>query len=363
MSTRIVAIALVFAMVAGALMFTMSEIEPAQTTKSGAENSNVAFSLPSGATPAEAQQTDVPGKIDYAAIPDVIAEINGKPLKKDAYVRALRSVDNQIQASGGLSQDNIDQVVKSVFDNIINTEMLIVKAEQVGITADEKDVEKALADIKKRFPNEEAYQKQLATGNITDKDVRDNITNNLRVRALLNKEVIDKIAVDPAEVKKYYDTNQTQFDKGERVRASHILIKFDPHAVTDKERADAKAKIEAIQQKIKDGADFAELAKKESDDTGSAIRGGDLGFFQRGAMVPPFETAAFKAKAGEVTGIVESQFGYHIIKVIEKKSAGNIPFEEAKAEIENQLKRKLTNVEVRKYVDQVKKDLKVKILI
>ena len=363
MSTRIVATVLVLAMAAGTLIYTLAGIGPTKTADKGSADSSVAFKLPSGATTAEAQQSKVPGKIDYASIPDVIAEIDGVPLKKDIYVRALRSVEKQISASGGLSQENIDQVVKSVFDNILNTETLIAKAKKVGVAANEKDAAKAFAGIKQRFPNEEAYQKQLKESGLTEEDVKRNIRNNLSVRALLDKEVLNKITVDPTEVKKYYDTNQTQFDKGERVRASHILVKFDPHVATDKERADAKAKIEAIQKKLKNGADFAELAKKESDDTGSAVRGGDLGFFQRGAMVPPFEEAAFKAKPGEVTDIVESQFGYHIIKVFEKKSAGLVPFEEAKGEIETQLKRKKTNTAVRDYVNQVKKDLKVKKLI
>jgi len=363
MSTRIVAIVLVLAMVAGTLIFTLAGIKPAKTADNNSADSNVAFKLPSGTTEAEAQQSEAPGKIDYSAIPDVIAEIDGVPLKKDIYIRALKSVEKQITASGGLSQDNINQVVKSVLANILNTETLITKAKKVGVSANEEDVAKALEAIKKRFPDEVAYQKQLKDTGLTEKDVKTNIVNNLCVRALLDKEVISKVKVDPAEVKKYYDTNQAQFDKGERVRASHILVKFDPHTTTDKERAAAKAKIEDIQKKLKDGADFAELAKKESDDTGSAVRGGDLGFFQRGAMVPPFETAAFKAKPGEITGIVESQFGYHIIKVFEKKSAGLVPFDEAKKEIETQLKRKLMNTKVRSYVEQVKKELKVKELI
>lgn len=123
-----------------------------------------------------------------------------------------------------------------------------------------------------------------------------------------------------------YKSNPQRFQQGERVHARHILIPL--------QQAGARATADALRQQIVDGADFAELAKKNSKDPATAEKGGDLGFFTRGKMVKPFEDAAFAlAKPGDVSPVVETQFGYHIIQLVQKRQAGLQPFDEVKAEL------------------------------
>jgi peptidyl-prolyl cis-trans isomerase C len=144
----------------------------------------------------------------------------------------------------------------------------------------------------------------------------DLMKENLVANAQLQK--IDKsITVSDADAQKQYDANKKDY---EQVTARHILIAFKGSPAVQKGKkelteAEAKVKAEEIRKKIVDGADFAELAKKESDDVGSGSRGGELGAFSHGQMVPEFEQAAFAAKVGEVTPVVRTQYGYHIIKV------------------------------------------------
>ncbi len=144
-----------------------------------------------------------------------------------------------------------------------------------------------------------------------------------------------QLAVSDAEIKTWYDGHKERYALPEERRAAHILIGLEK---SDKARAKAKAE-EVLAELKKTPAAFADLARKNSDDPGSAAKGGDLGFFGRGAMVKPFEDAAFKLKEGELSGVVESDFGFHLIKVTSIRAAKEKPLSEVKAEIEAELKK------------------------
>lgn len=157
------------------------------------------------------------------------------------------------------------------------------------------------------------------------------LKENLIAQAEL-KKMDSALAVSDADLQKYYDAHKSEY---EEVKARHILIAFkgSPAAQAGKKELtedEAKAKAEDLRKQIVGGADFAALAKKESDDVGSGSQGGDLGSFTHGQMVPEFEKAAFEAKVGDVTPVVRTQYGYHIIQVLEH---GATPFEQMKPTI------------------------------
>ena len=139
----------------------------------------------------------------------------------------------------------------------------------------------------------------------------------------------------------YYNGNITQYQTPEQVRASHILLK-----TAGKDEAAVRKQAEDILQQVKAGADFAELAKKYSEDEGSKPNGGDLDYFSRGRMVPEFEAAAFALEVGQVSDIVKSQFGFHIIKVVDKKPAVTRSLDEVRPQIEEQLKRQRADQQI-----------------
>jgi len=155
----------------------------------------------------------------------------------------------------------------------------------------------------------------------------------IRYALVDNNALREQTPVGAGEVKKYYEDNIDQYSMPEQVRASHILLKTE-----GKDEAEAKKQAEELLAKVKGGADFAELAKKFSEDEGSRDRGGDLDFFGREQMVPEFSEAAFSLEPGQVSDLVKSNFGYHIIKVAEKRPASTRPFEEVRTQIEDQLK-------------------------
>jgi len=157
---------------------------------------------------------------------------------------------------------------------------------------------------------------------------------------VLDLDAIRKtLTLDPQEVKSYYDQNATRLSGQEERRASHILLSA-PQTAPAADRQKARAKAEELLAAVRKNPDsFADVARKNSQDTGSASNGGDLGLFARGAMVKPFEDAVFSMKNGEISGIVESDFGYHIIKLTEIKAPKTRSFEEMKEQIEADLKK------------------------
>ena len=196
---------------------------------------------------------------------------------------------------------------------------------------------------------------------LTEEDVRVQIQRGLAIRDLIDQKVANKVVITDEETKAYYTGNPQLFNQPEQVKASHILVKVEP-AADDAKKAEAGKKIEEIQQKLKAGSDFAELAKEYSEGPSSA-RGGDLGSFQRGQMVKPFEDAAFSMQVNEVSGRVETRFGYHLIKVYDKKPAGTLAYADVKVKIAQRLKQEKVEKEATQYVENLKQDAKVEKLL
>ena len=192
---------------------------------------------------------------------------------------------------------------------------------------------------------------------MTEAKIREDIKRDMAIKALVDDEVDKKVTITEEESKTFYDSNPQLFQQPERIKASHILIKVDEGASEEK-KAEARKKIKEIQQKVEKGEDFAELAKTYSEGP-SAPRGGDLDFFGRGQMVKPFEDAAFSLEPNETSDIVETQFGYHLIKVFEKQPPQKIAYAEVKDRIDNHLKNQKLRTERQLYFDKLKKDAKI----
>jgi peptidyl-prolyl cis-trans isomerase D len=172
--------------------------------------------------------------------------------------------------------------------------------------------------------------------------------------ALVDTQALrNTITVSADDVKRYYEDNEQQYSTPEQVRASHILFK------TDGKNDDAvKKQAEEVLAKAKSGADFAKLATEYSQDDASKVKGGDLDFFPKGQMVPEFDKAVFSMKVGEISDLVKSQFGYHIIKLVDKKPAAKKTLDEVRAQIEDQLKWERAQAEAQRVADDVAGKLK-----
>jgi peptidyl-prolyl cis-trans isomerase C len=178
--------------------------------------------------------------------------------------------------------------------------------------------------------------------------LKKDVEGQLLRQQLVKKEVLDKLLVSARDVQSFYDKNKDKYVEEEQVRARHILVKA-PQDVSATDDAKLKSKADAALKRAKKGEDFAALAKELSDD-GSKENGGDLGFFPRGRMVAPFEEVAFALQPGQISDVVRTQFGYHVIKVTERQPAHVKPFDEVRDEVRNAL--------VSQFVDTLLQDLR-----
>jgi peptidyl-prolyl cis-trans isomerase C len=290
------------------------------------------------------------------------ATVNGKPIFKSEYERELSMFQKRAAQKGQpLSDADLITVKKQILENLIEAEMLYQQSQKEGVKVDDQAINGQIETIKKRFPDETAYKKALDGMGISEKEIRSQIQRGLAINQLLDTNVRQKITVTEEESNKFYNDNPNFFKQPEQVKASHILIKVAPNA-EESVKNQARKKIETVQKKVRQGEDFGSLAKANSEGP-TAQRNGDLGYFSRGQMVKPFEDAAFALKVGEVSDIVETQFGYHLIKVTDKKPARTVPYKEVQQMLEQHLKNEKEKTEIQGYIEKLKKSTTIKIFI
>jgi len=287
------------------------------------------------------------------------ASVNGKLISKSQYERDLSVFQKRVAQEGRqLSDADLTTVKNRILENLIDTEVLYQQSQKEGVKVDDQAINEQIETIKKRFSDEAAYKKALEGMDVSEKEIRAQIQRGLAINQLLDTNVRPKITVTEEESKKFYNNNPNLFKQPEQVKASHILIKMAPNA-EESIKIQARKKIETVQIKVRQGEDFGLLAKANSEGP-SAQREGDLGYFRRGQMVKSFEDAAFALNVGKVSGIVETQFGYHLIKVTDKKLARTIPYKEVQFRLEQHLKKEKEKTEIQGYIKNLKKSAKIK---
>jgi peptidyl-prolyl cis-trans isomerase C len=289
---------------------------------------------------------------------DAAATVNGVAIKKSDVDSEMGRYERQMTLTGRtINPEQQKEVRKLVLDNLVNQELLSQETKKQGITVSDAEVNQQLEQLKKKFPGDKEFGDTLGRLKLTETDLKAQLAKDIAIKKLVDLEVANKINITPEETKAFYDQHPDLFKTPEQVRASHILIKVDPKA-TPEEKAKARSRIEEVQKKLKKGGDFAALAKEYSECPSSA-NGGDLDFFQKGQMVAPFDKAAFELKKGEISDIVETQFGYHLIKVTDKKPAGVMTYDEVKDRVAQHLKQEKVNQDMSKYIDKLKEKAKI----
>lgn len=226
---------------------------------------------------------------------------------------------------------------EQIMDIIIIQELVYEEATSKGVQATDEEIQKeydAYMDIVEKNPD---YKAVMEKNNIDEAFVKEHLKKTLTYSKYI-QSAMDAVEVTDAEVEDFYNKNIANYTKDE-VRASHILIstRNGNQPLPDAEKEEKLKLAQSILERVKAGEDFAELAKQYSEDPGSAANGGDLGYFGRGQMVPEFEEAAFALGIGEISNVIETDYGYHIIKV-EYKEQEVTPFEDIKDMLKDELK-------------------------
>ena len=314
----------------------------------------------SQATPAAAPAPEPPAKPVPAQLPDVVARVNGEAIKKADLENAVKGLEGR--AGGPVPADQRDRVYRGVLNDMIAFRLLVQEVKARKIVVPDADIDAQIAQVRGQFQTDAQFQQALALQKMTLAAVREDARSELGVEKLVEGEIAGKIAVTPEAVTEFYQKNQDKFQQGARVKASHILIAVPENADAAAKQL-AKTKAEAVLKDLKAGKDFAAAAKENSQDPGSAPNGGDLGYFEQGQMVPPFEQAAFALKPGDMSGLVESPFGFHIIKVADKQAARVVPLEEAKPKIDQYLSGQNRQTQTQAFVSTLKAKAKIEILM
>lgn len=222
---------------------------------------------------------------------------------KEAGEEVVAKVGDQVITKDELYERMLAQGGEQLLNSMINEIVIDLEAKKAGVNVSSSDVDEELEAMIESYGGVDSFNEVVSYYGYNIEDMKNNISLNLKLKGLLSP----RLEISDEDVRDYFDENLENFMEKEEIRASHILVE-------EKELA------EELFAKLQAGEDFEELAKEHSID-GSAQAGGDLGFFGRGAMVQEFEEAAFGLKVGEISKPVQSQFGYHIIKMVEKKEA------------------------------------------
>ena len=311
---------------------------------------------PAAATPAAAE----PSKPVPAVIPDVVARVNGETVTKQQFEDAVAALEQRSQ--GPVPPEQRDRVYRGVLDQLVGIKLLTQEAAARKVAVPETDIDAQLAQMRKQFPSEAVFNEALKQQNKTVDMLKAEARDSMAIQKMLEQALAGKVAVTAQQAQEFYDKNPDQFKRPEQVRASHILISV-PQGADGPTKDAARKRAEGVLKQVKAGGDFAALAKENSQDPGSAINGGDLGLFQRGQMVPPFDQAAFTMKPGATSDLVETQFGFHIIRVTEKKDPGTVTIDEVRPQLEQYLQNVNRQREMQTFVDGLKAKGKVEILL
>jgi parvulin-like peptidyl-prolyl isomerase len=272
------------------------------------------------------------------AADEVVATVNQEPVTgKELKVLAYTAV-------GGIDSTHSASFNTRLLDQMIDRKLMAQEAQAAGVSVPDSVVTNVLDQFVRQFGGEAQVDQMLAPMGLAREDFRLAIQRDLTIRKYVDEKITGSIAVSEGDVRAFYDGNPDMFAGTDSVHVRHIIL-LSHQEDTDQMKKDRRSQLLAIRQRAVGGEDFAALARQYSQDN-VAQEGGDLGYFPRGMMVKPFEDAAFALKKNQVSDVVETQFGMHLIKCIDKKQARPVPFDTAKSSIEMMLKQRSLSTEL-----------------
>jgi len=286
---------------------------------------------------------------------EAAATVNGVVISREQLQAEVQRQMAQLQQQNQMPLDDTlrARVEELVLNRMITDELMYQDSLAQGFAVAEAERDAEMQKIKQKFTTADDFKATLEGLHMSEAELADKLQRALTIQRLAD-HLLEAIEVTDAEMQQFYTQHPEQFQSPEQVQARHILIKVATDA-DEAAKAQARAKIAALQKRLADGEDFATLARDHSEGP-SNVRGGDLGYFMRGQMVAPFENAAFALAVGEVSDIVETPFGYHLIQVTDRRPAEAVDFESAKP----QIRQKLVEGKGREAISQHLQDLRAR---
>ncbi|MBN1627336.1 MAG: peptidylprolyl isomerase [Deltaproteobacteria bacterium] len=281
-----------------------------------------------------------------------VASVNGSIISQAQFDNAL-GYQKEIAALRGvtITEEQMSELKYEVLENLISTELLYQESQKSGIKIEETEINEAYESQKQKgqFNTDAEFEEALKQSNKSIAAYRAEIKQGLAIDRFVQNKFTDKTVVSDAEAKEYYNDYPSYFQQPAQARISHIMITIPSNADQSQKDA-ARAKIEEAMRRLKTGDNFETLAREISEDTTSKDNGGDIGYFYKGQAPQSFEDAAFALDKDEISDIVETGSGYHIIKLTDKTDARTVSYEEAKGEIIENLKSGKVSSAINKYI-------------
>jgi peptidyl-prolyl cis-trans isomerase C len=290
---------------------------------------------------------------------DVVARVNGSPI----YRKSVREVVQGVLALQDAEPNpaTIKKLAGDALDSLISLELLYQESQARGIKVSDAAVDAEVSRTRDRFADAQAFDRAMKARGMTETDLRNDTRKTMAVNQLLESAVWENVHVNSEQVKDFYEKNREEFKHPAEVRASRILIRVPQHA-TPAERKAAKQRADDLLAKLHAGADFAQLARANSQDSASAAHDGDLGYLEKGDMEPAFEEQAFALAPGQVSGLVATPYGFEIIKVTDRRAAGYSPLVEVQDRIREVLLKSEKQERQAAFVAQLRQKAKVELL-
>lgn len=277
----------------------------------------------------------------------IAANVNGEAIYASDLEREVAALARQynIDLASENGRKQRAEINKIVLDQVIEQRLILQEARRLGAQATDQQLDEAMAGIKRNFPTPAEFEKALAQRGLTETALRDRLRTNITVQNLAAK--VSKATVTEEEVQKQFQANRAQYDKTEQVRVRHILVESE---------AEARFALARLNR----GEKFQDLARQLSKDPGSKEEGGDLGFVSKGQLVPEFERAAFALqRPGDLSPVVKTKYGYHIIQFVERTAAKPASLEAVRDQIRRELLGKKQEADFQAWVKQLKAKAKI----
>ncbi|UCF29957.1 MAG: peptidylprolyl isomerase [bacterium] len=306
---------------------------------------------------AEAVQAATPSDKGSAA-----AIVNGQSIPMSEVESAVKNTAVRMGILGTPEQSLMDRIGSQVLNQLIAGELLYQEAVRQGFEAKPDKVDESFSELAEQYPSKEEFNEEMERRGFDEDSLKASMKKQMSIQLLLEETIVAKTSIEEGEAREYFNQNPERFTEEEQVKASHILINA-PSEADQEEKDKALARATEITDLARaEGADFAALAMEHSEGP-SGPSGGDLGYFGRGRMVKPFEDAAFAMKTGEISDPVLTRFGYHVIKVTDRKDPRTLPFDEVKEDLMVEMKRDKVNSTVNERIKELSEKAEIEVFL
>jgi peptidyl-prolyl cis-trans isomerase C len=289
---------------------------------------------------------------------EVVARVNGQPIyASDVNLGATRLRQKGTFDPQRNEEKSEEQLREEALQVLIENELLFQEAQRRGFSAVQEEVDQEMQTIAGQFPGPASFEKALSQMNVSREDLRRDLERAQTVERMVESTIEPGIGVNPEEVRAYYDANPQLFTDPERIHIRHILLRVDP-STTEEKKAEVRQTLEGLRKRVLAGESFEALADQYSQDM-RAGKGGDLGYLARGQLADDFEQAVFALQPGQLSGVVSSPYGYHLVQAVERRPSTLVGFERIEAPLTGFLHRSKVDDAVKALAKELREKAKI----